>query len=383
MRTRWLSASASLLVAGAVLANWEAAFAGAPAGDPIVIGQTLPLVGVQFNDTARKILAGVETYVRHVNATGGVKGRPLKVVTLDDENNPAKHVENLRKLVKEEGAVAIINCLGGQLCRLAAEKAIMAQVPLIGPMSGAQLPQGTAERYVFNVRPGYGREAEIMARQMATMGVRGTALITRSGKDSEQVSFVKDAFGRAGLAVTVVELSSGDNNAIDQMLSVVGKGQFDAAMLDVGSDMLLDLTQGMAGQRQEWPRVIALLSGADMALLASSFRGRTVGYTMVVPNPEASSIPLVREFAAQVERYDIGPAAISFTGLEAYINTRICVEALRRAHNIQSPKDVASALESLGTFDLGGFLLNFRKGQSSASSWVDVGVVSKSGLFLN
>ena len=186
-----------LLVAGAMLLAGGKVLAAPPAGVPIVIGQTLPLTGLQHHKAASMIMAGVNAQVRHINANGGIKGRPLRVVTLDDENDPAKHVQNLRRLIQQEKAVAIINCLGDRLCRLTAETASAFQVPLIGPLSGAHFPRGPAERYVFRVRPEYAREAEVLARQMATMGVGNVALITQSELETAQVPVLKDVFKQA------------------------------------------------------------------------------------------------------------------------------------------------------------------------------------------
>ncbi len=372
-----------LFVAGAMLFTGGKAFTAPPAGAPIVIGQTLPLAGLEHHKAALRIMAGVNAHIQHINATGGIKGRPLRIITLDDENDPAKHVQNLRRLIQQEKAVAIINCVGDRLCRLTAETAAAFQVPLIGPLSGAHLPRGAAERYVFRVRPEYAREAEIMARQMATMGVGNVALIAQSGHESAQVPALKDAFKKVGLVLTVIDLKSGDRIAVDKLLRVMETEKFGAAILDVSPDILLNLNQGDFGRRTEWPGLITSLSGPYVPLLASAFRGRTVAYTMVVPNPEASTIPLVREFVAHAERHDVGPEAISHAGFEAYINVRICVEALRRAKDPLSPRGVASALESLSTYDLGGFSLNLKGDQPSASNWADVGVVSKVGFFLD
>lgn len=354
----------------------------APAGEPVVIGQTLPLAGPQHYRTARAIVASVDAYVQHVNASGGIDGRPLKVVTLDDGNDPAKHVANLHRLIDDEKAVAIINCLGDGLCRLTAETATARQIPVVGPISGASSLREGRGRYVFNVRPGYRHEADAMVRQMSTMGVASVALIAQPARNSEQLPFLQDALNHAGVKTSVIVIKPDGRKAIEQFLLAVKDGQFNAAIFDVGPEVLDALSGDDVGRRPEWPALVASLGGPAVPQLAAIFRGRTIGYTMVVPNPESATIPLVREYLANVGRY-VTAEAISFVGLEAYINVRICVEALRRVRKPLSPKAVVTALESLGSYDLGGFFVNFQPGRSSASSWVDVGVVSKAGFFLN
>jgi branched-chain amino acid transport system substrate-binding protein len=54
----------------------------------------------------------IGAYFDKVNADGGIKGRKIKFITLDDGYNPAKTVEQVRKLVEEEEVLLVFNPLG-------------------------------------------------------------------------------------------------------------------------------------------------------------------------------------------------------------------------------------------------------------------------------
>ena len=54
----------------------------------------------------------IGAYFDKVNAEGGVNGRKIKYIALDDGYNPAKTVEQARKLVEEEEALVVFNPLG-------------------------------------------------------------------------------------------------------------------------------------------------------------------------------------------------------------------------------------------------------------------------------
>ena len=54
----------------------------------------------------------IGAYFDKVNAEGGVNGRKIKYVALDDGYNPAKTVEQARKLVEEEEVLMVFNPLG-------------------------------------------------------------------------------------------------------------------------------------------------------------------------------------------------------------------------------------------------------------------------------
>jgi len=54
----------------------------------------------------------MDAYFKMINASGGVNGRQIKFITLDDGYNPAKTVEQIRKLVEEEEVLATVGVLG-------------------------------------------------------------------------------------------------------------------------------------------------------------------------------------------------------------------------------------------------------------------------------
>ena len=54
----------------------------------------------------------ISAYIEKVNAEGGIGGRKIKLITLDDAYNPSKTVEQARKLVEEDEVLFIFNPLG-------------------------------------------------------------------------------------------------------------------------------------------------------------------------------------------------------------------------------------------------------------------------------
>ena len=76
----------------------------------ILIGNTVPYSGpASAYGTVGKAMAAV---FDKVNAEGGVNGRRIKFISLDDGYNPAKTVEQVRKLVEEEEVLLLLSPLG-------------------------------------------------------------------------------------------------------------------------------------------------------------------------------------------------------------------------------------------------------------------------------
>jgi len=76
----------------------------------IKIGDTKPYSGPA--SAYGTIGKAISAYFDKVNAEGGINGRKIKYISLDDGYNPAKTVEQVRKLVEEEEVLFVFNPLG-------------------------------------------------------------------------------------------------------------------------------------------------------------------------------------------------------------------------------------------------------------------------------
>ncbi|MBJ7406481.1 MAG: ABC transporter substrate-binding protein, partial [Bradyrhizobium sp.] len=85
---------------------------GAHAGgtDEIRIGQTLPYSGPASGFGA--IGRTQEAFFEKINAEGGINGRKVKFITLDDAYSPPKTVEQTRKLVEQDEVLMMFGSLG-------------------------------------------------------------------------------------------------------------------------------------------------------------------------------------------------------------------------------------------------------------------------------
>src|SRR6476646_7752760 len=76
----------------------------------IRIGQTLPYSGPL---SSFGIIGRVqEAYFAKINAEGGINGRKVKFISVDDAYSPPKTVEQTRRLVEQEGVLLMFGSLG-------------------------------------------------------------------------------------------------------------------------------------------------------------------------------------------------------------------------------------------------------------------------------
>jgi len=100
-------------VLGVVLAasGANAAKYGPGASDKeILLGQTMPYSGPA--SAYGSIGKAEAAYFKMVNEHGGINGRQVKIISLDDSYSPPKTVEQIRKLVEQENVLGVFQSLG-------------------------------------------------------------------------------------------------------------------------------------------------------------------------------------------------------------------------------------------------------------------------------
>jgi branched-chain amino acid transport system substrate-binding protein len=352
------------------------ACAAAPkAPEAVVLGQSLPLTGAGF-PTANRIQAGAKALVDRVNASGGLSGRRLELVTLDDGGDPARHADNIGTLVRRHNAVAIVNCLGERSCVAASGATRELGVPLVGPFSGAASLRAKAVQHVVTLRPDDAREAEALAQQLRSMGLTRVALLF-DDTEPARAQALASALQSARLQLTRVAADA-RGRAIEASLGEATQAAPQALVLSLGAEALEALSRLPDPARAGVPAVVATLSSAGLTQVTRLFRDKLIGFTSVVPNPEVSQLAIVRELERDADAF-VGPEALTFEGLASYLHLRVCVDALRRANGRFDGPQLVDAFESLGTLNLSGFRLHFGRDRRHASEHVEVGMRARDG----
>jgi ABC-type branched-subunit amino acid transport system substrate-binding protein len=347
------------------------------AGAPIVVGQSLNL-GPDSDGGGLRIEAATKGYIARINAAGGIKGRPIELVSLNDDGDPKQHVKNLKTLAQSRGAVAFMNCQDDTVCPAAASAAQELQVPLVGAISGLKAPPATDTPWVFRVRPDYARETSVLGKQLLSMACSRIVVVT-DAPNSELVAVMRHSLVQEGLATSVLPVVA-NQASTEAMLSTLGKANYHAAVLVLSLPTVEWLMDHRITPRPQWPRVIASVSSNHLQTLLVGFKNHPFGFTSVVPNPEIQDRILTQEFQRTMDTYGAGHSS-TFLGMEAYINAKLLVEALKRTTRAE-PKALAASLQAMDKVDLGGFQVSFTGNRSSGSAWVDIGVRSRDGHLL-
>jgi branched-chain amino acid transport system substrate-binding protein len=372
--TKWIpanvpSASAPGVNAKEIRIGMSAAFKGTAAG-----------LGTEF-------YRGAQAYYDDVNAKGGVYGRTISVIGLDDHYEPLPCVRNTIQLLEKESVFFLSNYVGTPTLTRALpviKRYADQHVVLVGNFTGAQ-PQREAPyvEQVFNIRASYRQEMAALVDRFWQLGARNLGVYSqadaygRSGTDG-----VARALAARGTRIAAETTYQRGARFEDDMTAAVN------ALRRAGADAVLctGAYQGCGAfirtaRDLGWNVPISNVSfvGSDAMLRLLVQHGKATGrdYTralvnsQVVPSHDDVTLPGVVEYRGLMERYNPAlPAALrdeaytpqrySFISLEGYVNARVVVEALRRSGPNPSRAAFRYALESLKGFDLGiGAALTF------------------------
>lgn len=375
------SAFRGLLAAAAlVMASLATAETGVTDGS-ITIGQSVPLSG-PAQELGIEMQLGAKLYFDQINAQGGVHGRKIKLLSLDDGYEPDRATANTRQLIDKNDVFALFGYVGTPTSLAALQVSNPAGVPFFGAFTGAEALRLPFNRLVFNVRASYGDETEKIVEQFTSLNVKRIA-----------VFYQNDAYGKAGLSG--VEKAMAKRNLQLVATATVERNSSDVAaavktLIPAKPDMVVMVTtykssaafinaMRAAGSGAQFYTVSFVGSRALANELGPD--GAGVGISQVVPFPWSRTLPVVRDYQKLLAASGTG-RDVSFTSLEGYIAAKVFVEGLRRAGKELTRDKFISAMENLRNFDAGGFAVNFTPGNHNGSTFVELTIIRKDSSFL-
>lgn len=324
---------------------------GQTAGE-IVLGMSAAFSGPSA-ELGRGIRTGVELMLKRVNEAGGVGGRRLRLVVLDDSYQADPVKDNMLRLIDREQAVAVIGNVGTQGATVAVPIANERKVLLFGTYSGADVLRKTPpDRYVINLRASYAEETSVMVRGLFKRGIK-----------PQEIAFFtqNDGYGDSGFAGAVKALNEAGFSDTTSLVH----GRYDRGTIAVeGGVMALVearvrpkavILVGTYAANARFIRLARQLLPSAMFLnvsfVGSAALNQALGadaegviVTQVVPHYD-SPLPGVREFRQALARFAPDTTA-SFIELEGYLAAKALVEGLRRASPTITRERLVDALES-------------------------------------
>ena len=358
-----------------------------PAGEPgvsderVLFGQSAAFSGPS-QELGRNMRRGIEAAFHEVNQRGGVHGRRLELVSLDDAYEPEAAVVNTLHLIEEERVFALIGAVGTPTSRSATPVAAQADVPYIAPFTGAAFLRDPAWGNIINLRSSYGQETEEMVARLTTdLGIERIAVMYQDdsfGRDG--YSGVRLALERRGMEPVAVGLYPRNTTAVKTALLDLRQGNPEAVIM-IGAYQPVSALIAWA-QHTGMDAIFMTVSfvGSNALAQALGASGAGVIVSQVVPFPADDSLPVVAAYRNALSAY-AADAVPGFVSLEGYLAGRLAIAGLDGCGREVSRSCFLDSLRSTDSVDIDGFELRYGDGDNQGSDEVFLTAIGGDGAY--
>ena len=359
----------------------------------IVFGIAAPFSG-PAKELGRGMKTGIDLAFAATNEAGGVNGRKLRLVALDDGYEPERTRSVMKELAESRSVFGFIGNVGTPTAEVAVPFTLEKKMLFFGPFTGAGLlRRDPPDRYVFNYRASYAEETAATVKYLVK--------VRRIPVDEIAVFAQQDGYGDAGFNGVAKMLRKYNRNP-DRTLRVGYKRN----TIDVNEAVktlmrsrhpvravVMVATYKAAARfiekvKAERPDIIfsnvSFVGSQALADELMTYGGRVaegVMVTQVVPLPHSKATAALR-YQELLPKYSLGERP-DFVSLEGYLAASLLIEGLKRAGRNFTTETLVDALEDLRAIDLGvGATMGFGMSEHQASHKVWGTVLDANGNFL-
>lgn len=362
-----------------ILLGYMIAMLGASShAQDIVLGQSVPLTGSNA-DIGRDMREGALAVFNKVNSTGGINGRKIQLVTLDNANSRPRALDNTKQLIDVNKAVALFGYNSATVSLDALPLIKDNKMALFAPFTGS--PSARNHPNVFTIRASYKEEAEKIVSQQKSSGATKVVVLyydDEAGKSNvEMVSGVFDAANKPR-TLAVKRNTKLDATAFEAIFKDPPHYVLATTQFTVVGDLL------QAAQAKGISVPVAALSFVNPDELADTYatvaRGTIV--SQVVPTPRGANLisnAAIKDCAALV--LALNGSKLDYTSLESCLAAKTLVKVMQKIGGTKVNRaSLLQGLENAERIDLDGFVVNYSKG-NHGSSFVDLTILSRNNQF--
>jgi len=329
---------------------------------PIVLGQSCAMSGPSKN-IGSEVRAGFLAAFARINDKGGIAGRQIRLISLDDGYEPDRAIKNTYTLIEDDRVFMLVGEVGTPTSQAVVPIAEKGGVPFFAPFTGAQFLREPFRELVINVRASYVQEMERLVEYLVE-----TRKFTRIA-----CFYQNDSYGFSGLDAVTKALKKRNMDLVAEAgyerntVAVMGAARTihdhqPEAIVMVGAYSACAEFIKLSKTKFPGNTIFCNISfvGTESLRDALGGYGKDVVISQVVPYPKDMSLPLIRQYVADIKMYQ-HDAPITFTTLEGYIAGKLFTEIALKVEGELTREKFIKKMEEIGTFDLGGVVLQYGK----------------------
>ena len=292
------------LAGGAVLASLPARAQSTAGGKgDILIGRSTALSG-GMAPFLSPIHEGQEAAVEDANAKGGIGGRKIRLVSLDDGFDARRALDNAKQLSEKDGVLALFGVAGTSQVMTLLPYLAQAKLPLISVYTGSPAVRAQQHPYLFTTRASYADELVKIVRNLVAVQTSRIAVAYENNDFGKLLlPLVEKTIAAEGAALAGSHaLASSDEDANDAAKALATQKPQAVLLVAAGPHVVAYVR---AHRAHLGVPIHTLSLGAGSAVrkaLGDDARGLAVARTG--PSPTKPTIALTRDFQASMKRHN-------------------------------------------------------------------------------
>ncbi|MFM9901610.1 MAG: ABC transporter substrate-binding protein [Polaromonas sp.] len=356
---------------------WSSSLLPANSQD-LIVGMTSGFTGEAAVNVHENRL-GAQLAIAEFNAMGGLRGRRMRLVTLDDRLSAAQAAANATALITQHNALALLLSRGTACTQALLPVLAQHQTALVGPTTGAMVLHTPVNPLVFNVRAPYQCEAENAVHYLRQQGAERLALVhvdDSFGDDAGHGALKGlEATGLKTVLTAKFDRVRPDHRMLVKLITV---SRPDALMFVGPTPTVADGILALRAAGLALP--VVTLSNNASATFAKLLKGHEhqVLITQAFPSDRSLVLPMAPEGNKPPRSLKVGELTPSM--LEGYIAAKVLTVAVRRLGPHVSPETVVNALNALNNFSVAGYAMQYSPANHSGFCHAELGSMQASGL---
>ncbi|HEY1454208.1 MAG TPA: ABC transporter substrate-binding protein [Roseiarcus sp.] len=313
----------------------------------VKIGQTMPYSGPA---SAYGVIGRTEAaYFKMINEQGGINGRKINLISLDDAYSPPKTVEQVRRLVEDEKVAFCFQTLGTPPNLAIRQYLNDNKVPQLFVSTGASVFSDPEHfPWTMGYNPNYQTEAHIYAKDVLATKPDGkiALLYQNDGFGKDYLKGLQDQLGadHAGMIVKTASYETSEPTVDSQVVTLQGSGadilviaatpKFAAQAIRKSFDLGWNATRYLSNVS---PSIATVLKPAG---LDKSKGLITSGYVKDPTDETLKDDPGIKEWRAFCDKYMSDKEFIDVNATYAFGAAMVMVHVLKQCGNDLSRENV-------------------------------------------
>lgn len=337
-------------------------------GSSMDVSKSVKGLGIPFR-------SGVALKVNKKNREGGINGKRVQIYFLDDGYISAVARQNIETILKEYNTPFILAPVGSPTLLAYLDLIKDGKILVLFPQSGSPTFRDPKLKHIVHLRASFNDEGRLLTNYvLKTYMPKNFVFFYQNDEFGISIlNGAKNALKKAGVPPATEVSYLANTTYFKDAAEKIRQANPDAIGFFATGPATLQLIRDLGVEFLANKILYAVSSVGDTATVKIlKDRGLNMIIGQVVPDPETSMLPIVKEYREELKKQGLKPNVFS---LESYITSSIAFRAMKRVKGPLTMANLIDQFEKMKNFDYKGILLNFNPKTRALTSqyWINTG----------